>query len=94
MEYTVQNNSLLYSVSFIEEIARTGVRDLPNGLYESVITLPITVWHIIEHQRQQFHTYHQRFVPITENQRWVTKLLLLVDTTILTLMDLFFPPNW
>ena len=45
-----------------------GVRELPNGLYESVITLPITVWHIIEHQRQQFDTYHQGQVPIPENQ--------------------------
>ena len=68
MEFTVQNNNILYSVSFIEDIARIGVRDLSNGLYESVITLPITVWHIIEHQRQQFDTYHQRQVPITENQ--------------------------
>ena len=33
-----------------------------------MITLPITVWHIIEHQRQQFDTYHQGQVPITENQ--------------------------
>ena len=68
MEFTVQNNNLLYSVSFTEEIARTGVRDLSNGLYESVIGLPITVWHIIEHQRQQFDTYHQGQVPILENQ--------------------------
>ena len=63
MEFTFQNNNLLYSVSFTEEIARIGVRDLSNGLYESVITLPIT-----EHQRQQFDTYHQGQVPITENQ--------------------------
>ena len=68
MEFTVQNNNLLYSISFTEDIARIGVRDLSNGLYESVITLPITVWHIIEHQRQQFDTYHQGQVPITENQ--------------------------
>ena len=33
-----------------------------------MITLPITVWHIIEHQRQKFDTYHQGQVPITENQ--------------------------
>ena len=33
-----------------------------------MIFLPITVWHIIEHQRQQFDTYHQGQVPITENQ--------------------------
>ena len=65
MEFTVQNNSLLYSVSFTEETARISIRDLLNGLYESVVTLPITVWHI-EHQRQQFDTYQQ--VPITENQ--------------------------
>ena len=44
------------------------MRDLSNGLYESVITLPITVWHITEHQRKQFDTYHQGQVPITENQ--------------------------
>ena len=68
MEFTVQNNNLLYSFSSTEEIARIGVRDLSNGLYESLITLPITVRHIIEHQRQQFDTYHQRQVPITENQ--------------------------
>ena len=68
MEFTVQNNNLLYSFSFTEEIARIGVRDLSNGLYESLITLPITVWHIIEHQRQQFDTYHQGQDPITENQ--------------------------
>ena len=68
MEFTVQNNSLLYSVSFTEETARISIRDLSNGLYESVVTLPITVWHIIEHQRQQFDTYHQGQVPITENQ--------------------------
>ena len=68
MEFTVQNNSLLYSFSFTEETARISVKDLSNGLYESVITLPITVWHIIEHQRQQFDTYHQDQVPITENQ--------------------------
>ena len=43
-------------------------RDLSNGLYESVTTLPITVWHINEHQRQQFDTYQQGQVPITENQ--------------------------
>ena len=68
MEFTVQNNNLLYSFSFTEDIARIGVRDLSNGLFESVITLPITVWHIIENQRQQFVTYHQGQVPITENQ--------------------------
>ena len=68
MEFTVQNNSLLYSVSFTEETARISIRDLSNGLYESVVTLPITVWHIIEHQRQQFDTYHQGQVPVTENQ--------------------------
>ena len=68
MEFTVQNNNLLYSFSFTEDIARIGVRDLSNGQYESLITLPITVWHIIEHQRQQFDTYHQRQVPITENR--------------------------
>ena len=44
------------------------MRDLSNGLLESVITLPITVWQINEHQRQQFDTYHQGQVPITENQ--------------------------
>ena len=68
MEFTVQNNNLLYSVSFTEDIARIGVRDLSNGLYESVITLPITVWHIIDQERQQFDTYHQGQVLITENQ--------------------------
>ena len=68
MEFTLQNNSLLYSVSFTEETARIGIRELSNGFYESVVTLPITVWHIIEHQRQQFDTYHQGQVPITENQ--------------------------
>ena len=64
----MQNNSLLYSVCFTEETARISIRDLSNGLYESVVTLPITVWHIIEHQRQQFDTYNQGEVPITENQ--------------------------
>ena len=39
-----------------------------NGLYESLVNLPITVSHIIEHQRQQFDTYHQGQVPFTENQ--------------------------
>ena len=68
MEFTVQNNSLLYSFSFTEETARISIKDLSNGLYETVMTLPITVWHIIEHQRQQFDTYHQGQVPITENQ--------------------------
>ena len=68
MELSVQNKNILYSVSFNEEISRIGVRELSNGLYEFVITLPITVWHIIEHQRQQFDTYHQGLVPITENQ--------------------------
>ena len=68
MEFTVQNNSLLYSFSFTEETARISIKDLSNGLYEFVITLPITVWHIIEQQRQQFDTYHQGQVPITENQ--------------------------
>ena len=92
MEYPVQNNSLLYSAPFIREIARIWVRDLSSGLYESVITLPITVWQIIEHQRQQFDTYHQGQVPITVNQRWDIKLLLLVAITILMLMDLIFPP--
>ena len=58
MEFNVQNNNLRYSVPFAEDIARIGVRDLSNGLYESVTILPITVWHIIEHQRQQFDTYH------------------------------------
>ena len=33
-----------------------------------MITLSITVWHIFEHQRQQFDTYHQGQVPITDNQ--------------------------
>ena len=68
MEFTVQNNNLLYSVSFTEEIAWIGVRDLSNGLYESVTTLRITEWHIIEHQRQQLDTYHQQKAAITENQ--------------------------
>ena len=68
MEFTEQINSLLYSVSFTEETARISIRDLSNGLYESILTLPITVWHIIEHQRQQFDTYHQGQFPITENQ--------------------------
>ena len=68
MEFTVQNNALLYSISFTEDIARIGNRDLSFGLYESVITLPITVWHIFEHQRQQFDTYYKGQVPITENQ--------------------------
>ena len=58
MKFTVQNNNVLYSVSFTEEVARIGVRVLSNGPYESAITLPITLWHIIEHQRQQFDTYH------------------------------------
>ena len=68
MEFTVQNNSLLYSVSFTEETARISIRDLSNGLYESILTLPITVWHIFEHPRQQFDKYHQGQVPIKENQ--------------------------
>ena len=33
-----------------------------------MITLPITVWQIIEHQPQKFDTYHQGQVAITENQ--------------------------
>ena len=64
----MQNNSLLYSVSFTEETARISIRDLPNGLYKLIVTLPITVWRIIQHQQQQFDTYHQGQVPITENQ--------------------------
>ena len=63
----MQNNSLLYSVSFTEETARISIRDLSNGLYESAVIPPITVWHI-EPQRQQFDTYHQGQVPFTENQ--------------------------
>ena len=34
----------------------------------SLITSPITVWHIIEHKKQQFDTYHHGKVPITDNQ--------------------------
>ena len=68
MEFTVPNNSLLYSFSFTQQTARISIKDLSNGLYVSVITLPITVWHINEYQRQQFDTYHQGQVPITENQ--------------------------
>ena len=68
MEFTVQNNSLLYSFSSPEETAWISIGHLSNGLYESVITLPITVWHIIEHQQQQFDTYYQGQVPTTENQ--------------------------
>ena len=86
----MQNNSLLYSFSFTEETARISVNDLSNGLYESVVTLPITVWHIIEHQRQQFGTYHQGQLPITENQLGTQamghEVAVLVDTTILTLL--------
>ena len=58
MEFTVQKNNLRYSVSFTADNARIGVLDLSNGLYEPVITLPLTVWQIFEHQRQQFDTYH------------------------------------
>ena len=68
MEFTVQNNSLLYTFSFTEETARISIKDLSKRLYESVITLPIPVWHIIEHHRQQFDTCHRGQVPITENQ--------------------------
>ena len=68
MKFTVQNNNLLYSVSFIEETARIGIQDLWNGQYESVISLSDTVWHIVEPKRQQFDTYHQGQIPITENQ--------------------------
>ena len=68
MEFTVQNNNFLYSVSFTEEIAWIGLRDFSNGLNESLISLPLTVWQIVEHQRQQFNTYNQGQVPITENQ--------------------------
>ena len=68
MEITVRNSSRLYSFSFTEETARISIRDLSNGLYESVITLPITVWHIVENQRQQFDSYHQGQVSITKNQ--------------------------
>ena len=68
MEITVQNNCLLFSVSFTEDTAWISIRDLSNGLYESVVTLLITVWHIIERQRQQFDIYHQGQFPITENQ--------------------------
>ena len=64
----MQNNSLLYSVSFTEETARISIRDLSNGHYESILTLLITVWHIFEQQRQHFDTFHQGQVPITENQ--------------------------
>ena len=67
MEFTVQKNSLLYSVSFTEEIAQIEDGDLSNRLFESAIALPITVWQIFEYQPQQFHTYHQGQVPITEN---------------------------
>ena len=68
MEFTVHNHSLLYSVSLTEDNARISIRDLSNGFYESILTLPITVWHIIEHQRQQFDTYDQGQVANTENQ--------------------------
>ena len=68
IEFTVQNNSLLYLVSFIEETARITITDLSKGLFEFFVILSITVWHVIEHQRQQFGTYHQGQVPITENQ--------------------------
>ena len=70
MGFTVQNNNLLYSVSFTEETPRIGNRDLSNGLFDSdsVITLLITVWHIIEHQRQQFDRYRQGQIAITEIQ--------------------------
>ena len=78
MEFTVQNNSLLYSVSFTEETARISIRDLSNGFYESFVTLPITVWHIIEHQRQQFvyiirDRFQSRRISL-ELAEWVTKL--------------------
>ena len=63
----MQNNSFLYSFSFTEETPWISIRDLSNGFYESVITLPVTVWHIIECQRQQYESYHQGQVPITEN---------------------------
>ena len=68
MEFTVENNSLLCSFSFTEETARKIVRALSIGFYESVVTLPITVWQIIENQRQRFETNHQGRVPIRENQ--------------------------
>ena len=68
LEFTVQNNSLLYTFYFTEYTARIGIRYLSNGLFEAVITLPINARHINEHQRQQFDTNHQGQVPITVNQ--------------------------
>ena len=64
MEFTVQNNNM-HSVYSLRRLVG---QDLSNGLYESVITLPITVWHIIEHKLDHFDKYFWGRVPITESQ--------------------------
>ena len=64
----MQSYSLLYSFSLTEKSARISIKDLSNGLHESVITLPITLLQINVNQRQPFDTYHKAQNPITENQ--------------------------
>ena len=68
MESAVQNKRFHYSVFFKDDTAWISISDLSNEFYKSVVTLPIKVWDNKELQRQQFETYHQGQVPITENQ--------------------------
>ena len=90
MEFTVKNSSLLYSFSFTEETARISVKDLSNGLYASIIKFPSLCGVLL-------NTSDNSLTPIIrvrfqlrrislQLKRWDTKLLLLVDTTILTLL--------
>ena len=63
MKFRVRNNSLLYGFFRKGDCSDKQQRLIEWALWV-FLTLPITVWDIID---QQFDTYHQRRVPITEN---------------------------
>ena len=68
-KWNLQCRITTLSTQFLsQETARICIRDLSKGFYECVVTLPIKIWYIIEHTRQQFDTYHQGQVSITEIQ--------------------------
>ena len=68
MIFSVQNNNLIFSVEFSNDLVQIQVRETGCGVFLAPMDIPIQVWHMVEVMRRDFNEHHITHVPLTENQ--------------------------
>lgn len=75
MQFTVHNAELEYKFCFSAENLNIIIKSRGTGFYILDIDIPITVWKLVEKQREEFYVRESQRIPWTKNSAKLFKIL-------------------